>query len=277
MRRQRRGRRRAGAGRRIALTMAALALVGAGVTAAAVSTGFLVIDAGDPSPSAAPVALVAAPGAPRAAAAEATVGASGGEVVPGPGSAGDTRAIPGSIPPAAALLPPVDSVGASAGGRPGAASPAATAAELAALDARLAIPVAGVRADQLADGFDQRRGADDAPRRHDALDIMAPRGTPVLAADDGRVLRLFDSADGGLMVYAADATGRFILLYGHLDAYAPELREGAPIRRGQRLGTVGTTGNAAGNAPHLHFAILRSDDLSRWWEGTPVNPYPLLR
>ena len=113
-------------------------------------------------------------------------------------------------------------------------------------------------------------------RRHDALDIPAPRGTPVLSAVDGRLLKIHSSERGGLMVYAADATDRFVLLYGHLDRYADGLTEGMPLRRGQVIGYVGTTGNAAPGTPHLHFAILRGRPSVKWWRGTPVNPYPLL-
>ena len=153
------------------------------------------------------------------------------------------------------------------------APPAATADELAALVAAgLTVPVAGVRAADLPDTFAERRGE----RPHDALDIMAPRGTPVLAATDGRLLALHDSERGGLMVYASDPSDRFVLLYGHLDRYAPGLSEGMALRRGQTIGFVGTTGNAAPDAPHLHFAIARVADTRRWWTGTPLDPRPLL-
>lgn len=106
----------------------------------------------------------------------------------------------------------------------------------------------------------------------------APPTPPLLRAegvapemdDDGRM------DDGGLMVYASDPSERFVLLYGHLDAYADGLREGMTLARGQRLGVVGTTGNAPPGVPHLHFGILRTDDVGAWWRGTPVDPYPLL-
>ena len=150
---------------------------------------------------------------------------------------------------------------------------APTAADLAALQPQLVVPVDGVPADALHDTFSEARGT----RVHQALDIPAPRGTAVLSAAPGRVLRLFDSENGGLMVYAADSTERFVLLYGHLDAYAPGLVEGAPLRRGQVIGTVGTTGNAPPNVPHLHFAIARTRNVAQWWTGTPLDPLPLLR
>lgn len=154
----------------------------------------------------------------------------------------------------------------------GAATPLPTHAELVELSGVLAMPVDGVRAGELHHAFTEARGE----RVHEALDILAPRGTPVRSAADGRLLKLFDSRAGGLMVYASDPSDRFILLYGHLDGYAPGLREGAPLRRGQLLGYVGTTGNAAEETPHLHFGIQRATDVARWWRGTPVDPYPLL-
>ena len=144
--------------------------------------------------------------------------------------------------------------------------------DLAELGAALAVPVAGVAPGELRDTYAEARGG----RVHEAIDIAAARGTPVLSAADGRLLRLFDSEPGGLMVYAADPSGRFILYYGHLDGYAEGLREGMPLVQGQVIGYVGTTGNAPPDAPHLHFGILRGDPGVSWWKGTPVNPYPLL-
>jgi murein DD-endopeptidase MepM/ murein hydrolase activator NlpD len=146
-------------------------------------------------------------------------------------------------------------------------------AELSALAKTLTIPVAGVKAEDLLDTFNEKRGE----RRHDTLDIPAPRGTPVLAATDGRVLRLFTSERGGLMIYTADSTERFVLMYAHLDGYADGVSDSSRLRRGQVIGYVGTTGNAPPNVPHLHFAIARSSNVRRWWEGTPVDPLPLLR
>ena len=148
-----------------------------------------------------------------------------------------------------------------------------TPAELAQLAGELIVPVVGVRPDDLLDTFDEARGT----RRHHALDIPAPRGTPVLSATAGKVLRLFTSQAGGLMVYASDATSRFVLMYGHLDGYAKGLADGMPLARGDTIGFVGTTGNAPPNLPHLHFAIARTSDVARWWTGMPVDPRPLLR
>lgn len=145
--------------------------------------------------------------------------------------------------------------------------------ELADLAAELIVPVAGVEPKNLLDTFDEPRGA----RRHNALDIPAPRGTAVLSATDGKVQRIFSSQAGGLMVYASDATNRFVLMYAHLDRYADGLTDGAPLRRGETIGYVGTTGNAPPNVPHLHFAIARTANVARWWTGMPVDPRPLLR
>lgn len=146
--------------------------------------------------------------------------------------------------------------------------------DLAVLQRQLSVPVAGLAKSALRNTYDELRGG---TRIHEALDILAPRGTAVLSATSGRVLKLFNSKAGGLMVYAADSTERFILMYAHLDAYQPGLAEGQTLRRGQPLGTVGTTGNASPTVPHLHFALARSNDVKQWWRGVPVNPYPLLR
>lgn len=146
--------------------------------------------------------------------------------------------------------------------------------EIAGLRARqLVVPVSGVRPAHLVSSFSDARGA----RTHEALDIAAPRGTPVVAADDGTVLKLFTSRGGGLTIYVADPTRKFIYYYAHLDAYAPGLREGQAVAKGQQIGTVGTTGNAPPTTPHLHFAILRNDDMTKWWTGTPLDPYTIWR
>jgi murein DD-endopeptidase MepM/ murein hydrolase activator NlpD len=135
-----------------------------------------------------------------------------------------------------------------------------------------AVPVAGVAPSELADMFDEARGG----RRHEAIDILAPRGTKVFAVDDGTVAKLFTSKPGGLTVYQFDPQERLAYYYAHLDRYAEGLQEGMKLRRGDLLGYVGTSGNA-GNTPHLHFAVFRLGPQRRWWEGDPVNPYPALR
>ena len=137
----------------------------------------------------------------------------------------------------------------------------------------LLIPVQGVPATALYDTFTQARGSN---RSHEAIDIMAPRGTPVIAAEDGHVAKLFTSAQGGLTVYQFDDSGRYALYYAHLDAYAPGLVEGAKLKRGDPIGTVGSTGNANPDGPHLHFAVFLLGPERKWWQGTAINPYPLL-
>jgi len=138
----------------------------------------------------------------------------------------------------------------------------------------LAIPVIGIGPGQLSDTFPQARAGG---RPHDAIDIMAPRGTPVVAAAPGTVEKLFFSqGGGGITAYVRSPDRQWIYYYAHLDAYAPGLREGQQLRRGDPVGTVGSTGNANPEGPHLHFAINRMGPTDRWWQGTPINPYPLL-
>jgi murein DD-endopeptidase MepM/ murein hydrolase activator NlpD len=138
----------------------------------------------------------------------------------------------------------------------------------------LLIPVAGIAASQLSDTFDDLRGGE---RPHEALDIMASAGTPVIAAAGGRIEKLFRSDDGGNTVYIRSSDGRTLYYYAHLQAYAPGSKEGDAVERGQQLGTVGSTGNADPAAPHLHFAVMRTTPDAEWWEAaTAINPYPLL-
>jgi len=141
-------------------------------------------------------------------------------------------------------------------------------------DRDLLIPVDGVKADQLTRQFSDTRGGS---RRHEALDILAPRGTPVRAVEDGTIARLFFSKAGGITIYQFDPSGIFCYYYAHLERYADGLREGQPVSKGQLLGYVGTSGNAPKNTPHLHFAIFRLTEEKRWWEGTPIDPYEVLR
>jgi murein DD-endopeptidase MepM/ murein hydrolase activator NlpD len=146
--------------------------------------------------------------------------------------------------------------------------------DLALLAREIAMPLDGVDPTSLHSNFAERRGG--GTRQHEALDMMAPRRTPVKSAADGRVLKLFTSVAGGLMVYAADSSERFVLMYAHLDGYAPAMRDGAPLTRGEVIGYVGSTGNALASAPHLHFAISRSADVKRWSKGKPIDPLPVL-
>jgi murein DD-endopeptidase MepM/ murein hydrolase activator NlpD len=141
--------------------------------------------------------------------------------------------------------------------------------------AGLAIPVQGLKADQLADTFTQARAG--GGRRHDAIDIMAPEGAPVLAAADGTVEKLFLSqGGGGITAYVRSPDRRWTYYYAHLQSYAPGLAEGQQVKRGQLLGRVGHTGNANPAGPHLHFAINRMQPGEKWYQGSPINPYPLL-
>ena len=136
----------------------------------------------------------------------------------------------------------------------------------------LAVPVAGIGKGTLYDSFDDRRNA----VKHLAIDIHAPRGTPVIAAGDGCVVKLFRSIPGGLTLYQFDPEGNFAYYYAHLERYADDANEGAQVKRGDVLGYVGTSGNAPANTPHLHFAIFRLGPEKQWWKGTAVNPYAVL-
>ena len=137
----------------------------------------------------------------------------------------------------------------------------------------LLLPVQGIGPEQLHDTFTDARSAG---RSHDAIDIMAAAGTPVLAVADGHVEKLFDSERGGLTIYQFEPDGRLAYYYAHLQGYAEGLAEGQPLKRGQVIGYVGSTGNASPAAPHLHFAIFVLGPEKRWWEGTAINPYPIL-
>jgi len=138
----------------------------------------------------------------------------------------------------------------------------------------LLIPVVGIKASQLTDTYTDARSNG---RIHDGIDIMAPSGTKVLAADDGTVVKMFYSNQGGLTVYEIDPTERFIYYYAHLDSYAPGLVEGKQLRRGDPIGLVGSSGNASEAAPHLHFEVSMLGPEKLWWKSTAINPYPLLR
>ena len=189
-------------------------------------------------------------------------------------STGDAPAAPVGVAaaPVAPTAPGDDAAGVPAVKPSG--TEVVTPADLALLSGEIAMPLDGVNPAALHSNFDERRGG--GVRAHEALDIMAARRTPVRSAAAGRVLKLFTSAAGGLMVYAADSSERFILMYAHLDGYAAGLRDGTPLARGQLLGYVGSTGNASPDAPHLHFAVARSADVKRWSKGKPIDPLPVL-
>lgn len=139
--------------------------------------------------------------------------------------------------------------------------------------AGLIVPVQGIGAAQLADTYTQSRSDG---RTHEAIDIMAPTGTRVLAVADGTVEKLFDSKQGGLTLYQFEPTGKFAYYYAHLDRYAAGLVEGKALRKGEVIGYVGSTGNADPAAPHLHFAVFVLGPEQEWFKGTAINPYPLL-
>lgn len=135
----------------------------------------------------------------------------------------------------------------------------------------LTFPVKGYER-VLRDNFDEPRGK--SP--HEALDIMAPRGTPVIAVEDGTVAKLFKSIPGGITIYQFDPSGTLAYYYAHLDRYAPGLREGGAVKRGEVIGYVGSTGNAHADAPHLHFAVYALGAERKWWKGVAINPHAAL-
>ena len=139
---------------------------------------------------------------------------------------------------------------------------------------KLIVPVAGVKPEQLLDTFADSRSEG---RVHDAIDIPAPLATPVLAAIDGEIVKLFQSERGGTTIYQLSADKKFILYYAHLQRYADGLYEGKVVRQGETIAYVGDTGNAGPGNYHLHFSIMVVSDPKRYWEGLNINPYPLLR
>jgi peptidoglycan LD-endopeptidase LytH len=169
-------------------------------------------------------------------------------------------------PPIAASDPAVLPAGTS-----GASLMAAEIAELRGR--RIDMPVDGVARGDVGDSFLDARGA----RIHEAVDIMAPRHTPVRAVEDGTIAKLFLSKAGGRTIYQFDPTERFAYYYAHLERYADGLTEGQKVRRGKIVGFVGTSGNAPPHTPHLHFAIFRLGDDKRWWEGRAINPFLVLQ
>jgi len=180
--------------------------------------------------------------------------------LPPPAPAGFPPSAPPQSPPAAATpIPPVTGEADRSAPAPSPDHPI--------------VPVQGVTASQLADTFNDKRDG----RKHDALDIPASRGTPVLAAVEGNVAKLFRSKLGGLTVYEFDDSQTYCYYYAHLDRYAPGLNEGTLLRQGQVLGYVGTTGNAPPNVPHLHFEVHELGKEKKWWKGTAIDPMPLLR
>ena len=174
--------------------------------------------------------------------------------------------------PAEVVPPPVEP-GAPAAA-PDISAPTHARPEMPAVNpSGLIVPVSGVAAGALVDTYADARSQG---RSHDAIDIMAPAGTPVLAVADGHVEKLFTSDRGGLTIYQFEPSGRHAYYYAHLQSYAPGLHEKQQVRQGEVIGYVGSTGNAIPEAPHLHFAIFVLGPEKQWWKGTAVNPYPLL-
>jgi murein DD-endopeptidase MepM/ murein hydrolase activator NlpD len=134
------------------------------------------------------------------------------------------------------------------------------------------MPIAGLSPADLRESFDEVHSG----HRHEAIDILAPRGTPVRAVADGTIRKLFHSVPGGITVYEFDRGETVCYYYAHLDRYAEGLAEGQRVRAGDTIGYVGTSGNAPPGTPHLHFAVSRLGPEKRWWQGTPIDPYPLL-
>jgi murein DD-endopeptidase MepM/ murein hydrolase activator NlpD len=137
----------------------------------------------------------------------------------------------------------------------------------------LGMPLANIDPRKLESTFHQAR----AGHEHEALDIMAPRGTPVMAVAEGNVVKLFTSKQGGLTAYQFDNSRTLCFYYAHLDRYQDGLKEGVLLRKGEVLGYVGSTGDASPGAPHLHFAVFRLGPEKQWWKGTAIDPLPLLK
>lgn len=136
----------------------------------------------------------------------------------------------------------------------------------------LIVPIEGVRIGQLVDSWGAVR---EGGRRHEGIDLMAPTDTPVRAAANGTIVKLYSSSRGGVTVYQRDTSGRLILYYAHLNSYAPGLREGMRVKQGQKIAFVGRTGNAT--VPHLHFEVHRANAAGQWWRGKAINPYLALK
>ena len=215
------------------------------------------------------------PHAPAPQGAAQTAAVRTGSLPPPPGPD-----IESQLPPAPKVTPDLTELDLPL--RPGLGDPATSGANATPSpdipSGKLAMPVEGVNFDQITDTFAQPRGnGGSSTRPHEALDIMAPRGTKVLAASDGKVVKLFTSKPGGLTAYQFDPSEKYAYYYAHLDKYADGLQEGATLHKGDLIGYVGSTGNADAKAPHLHFAVFELTPEKQWWKGTPVDPYPLLK
>jgi peptidoglycan LD-endopeptidase LytH len=175
---------------------------------------------------------------------------------------------------------PVATVGAAP--KPVIASPAPSAPAAAAAPAadaeylslrHLLLPVAGADAARLEDTFFEGRDGD---RVHRAIDILAPRGTPILSADDGKILRMSTNTLGGISMYTVDTQNKLVYYYAHMDHYNDAMSPGRGIVKGDTLGFVGTTGNAPKDTPHLHFQVMRWPADGKYWNGEPIDPFVAL-
>jgi len=137
----------------------------------------------------------------------------------------------------------------------------------------LRVPIDGAQVDRLKGMFGEARDG----RAHEAVDILAPRNTPIHAVEDGTIAKLFSSKAGGLTIYEFDPTQRFCYYYAHLERYTSGLHDGQHVTRGEVIGYVGTSGNAPANTPHLHFAVFELGPDRRWWKGRPIDPYLVLK
>lgn len=140
----------------------------------------------------------------------------------------------------------------------------------------LRVPIDGVDPETFKGGFEEHRTGSGG-HGHDAVDILAPRNTPIHAIEDGSIAKFFDSKAGGHTIYQFDSSGRFAYYYAHLERYASGLREGDRVSAGDVLGYVGTSGNAPPGTPHLHFAIFELGPDKRWWHGEALDPYLAFR
>ena len=139
----------------------------------------------------------------------------------------------------------------------------------------LRLPIDDADVQTMKGGFEEGRAAGGRP--HEAVDILAPRNTPIRAVEDGAVAKLFTSQAGGLTIYQFDPSGRFCYYYAHLERYAPGLHDGQHVSQGEVIGFVGTSGNAPANTPHLHFAVFELDADRHWWKGRAIDPYLIFR
>jgi len=147
-------------------------------------------------------------------------------------------------------------------------TPVATSGDIA--HGRLRLPLDGANVESFKGGFAERRGGD---RPHEAVDMLAPRNTPVHAVENGTIAKLFTSKAGGLTIYQFDPAEHLAYYYAHLERYADGLKDGQAVTQGQIIGYVGTSGNAPPDTPHLHFAVFELNADKRWWQGRAIDPY----